>query len=143
MTLPTYIQKAADLGLLTVEDGTVTECNKDAVETILGTARLIEKLQPTTAAEADDTTDQEALVLVRVLSAPSGLARELWSSLRVAFGVAHDQAVPINLWSTPVFKAIGNEIDRTYLGERNIESISREAIIRTTSPCSQQLVRSR
>ena len=48
--LPTYIQKATDLGLLTVEDGKVTSCNKDAVETVLGTARIIEKLQPTTTA---------------------------------------------------------------------------------------------
>ena len=68
-------------------------------------------------------------MLCRVLGAPSGLARELWSALRVAFGVAHDQTVPLNLWSTPEFKAIGNEVDRTYLGERNTEMISREAII--------------
>lgn len=127
--LPTYIQKAADLGLLTIEEGKVTGCDKDAVETVLGTARIIEKLQPTTAAETEDTTDQEAIVLCRVLSAPSGLARELWSELRVAFGVSHDQTVPLNLWSTPEFKAIGNEVDRTYLGERNTEMISREAII--------------
>ena len=99
MNLPTYIQKAADLGLLTVEEGKVTDCNKEAVETVLGTARIIEKLQPTTAAEVEDTTDQEAIVLCRVLNAPSGLARELWSELRVAFGVAHDQTVPLNLWS--------------------------------------------
>ena len=127
--LPTYIQKAADLGLLTIEDGKVIDCDKAAVETVLGTARIIEKLQPTTAQETEDTTDQEAIVLCRVLGAPSGLARELWSALRVAFGVAHDQTVPLNLWSTPEFKAIGNEIDRTYLGERNTEMISREAII--------------
>lgn len=127
--LPTYIQKAADLGLLTVEDGKVTGCDKDSVETVLGTARIIEKLQPTTAAEVEDTTDQEAIVLCRVLSAPSGLARELWSELRVAFGVSHDQAVPLNLWSTPEFKAVGSEIDRTYLGERNTQLITREALI--------------
>jgi len=127
--LPTYIQKASDLGLLTIEDGKVTGCDKEAVETVLSTARIIEKLQPTTAAETEDTTDQEAIVLCRVLSAPSGLARELWSELRVAFGVAHDQTVPVNLWSTPEFKAVGNEIDRTYLGERNAAMISREAII--------------
>ena len=129
MNLPTYIQKAADLGLLTVEEGKVTDCNKDAVETVLGTARIIEKLQPTTAAEVEDTTDQEAIVLCRVLNAPSGLARELWSELRVAFGVAHDQTVPLNLWSTPEFKAVGNEVDRTYLGERNTQLITREALI--------------
>jgi KaiC/GvpD/RAD55 family RecA-like ATPase len=129
MNLPTYIQKAAELGLLTVEEGKVTDCNKEAVETVLGTARIIEKLQPTTAAEVEDTTDQEAIVLCRVLNAPSGLARELWSELRVAFGVAHDQTVPLNLWSTPEFKAVGSEIDRTYLGERNTQLITREALI--------------
>ena len=129
MNLPTYIQKAVDLGLLRTEDGKIVECNKDAVETVLGTARIIEKIQPTTTAKAEDTTDQEAIVLCRILNSPSGLARELWSQLRVAFGVAHDQAVPLNLWSTPEFKAVGNEIDRTYLGERNTQLISREALI--------------
>ena len=119
MQLPTYIQKAVDLGLLKVEEGKVVDCDKEAVETVLGTARIIEKLQPATTAETEDTRDQEAIVLCRVLNAPSGLARELWSQLRVAFGVAHDQSVPQNLWSTPEFKAVGNEIDRTYLGERN------------------------
>lgn len=130
MSLPFYIQKAVDLGLLTSEEGKVTGCAKEEVETILGAARIIEKIQPTTAAEIDDTKDQEAIVLCRVLSAPSGAARELWSTLRVAFGVAHDQAVPLNLWSTPEFKAIGNEVDRTYLGERNVQLISRESLIR-------------
>lgn len=129
MSFPTYIQKAVDLGLLTAEDGKITGCKREEVETVLGTARIIEKIQPTTVAKAEDTTDQESIVICRVLSAPSGLARELWSQLRVAFGVAHDQAVPLNLWSTPEFKAIGNEIDRTYLGERNTKLISREAII--------------
>ena len=129
MTLPTYIQKAADLGLLVVEDGKVTDCKKDEVETVLGIARIIEKIQPTTTAEAEDTSDQEAIVLSRVLASPSGLARELWSQLRVAFGVAHDQSIPLNLWSTPEFKAIGNEVDRTYLGERTTKLISHEALI--------------
>ena len=129
MSLPFYIQKAVDLNLLTVEDGKVTGCATEEVETVLGAARVIEKIQPTTAAESDNTTDQEAIVLCRVLSAPSGLARELWSTLRVAFGVSHDQAVPLTLWSTPEFKAIGNEIDRTYLGDRNVKLISREALI--------------
>jgi len=129
MYLPTYIQKAVDLDLLQVEEGKVTGCNKEAVETVLGTARIIEKLQPATTAQAEDTTDQEAIVICRILNAPSGLARELWSQLRVAFGVAHDQSVPLNLWSTPEFKAVGNEIDRTYLGERNTQLISREALI--------------
>jgi|14BtaG_2_1085337.scaffolds.fasta_scaffold00355_7 replicative DNA helicase len=129
MTLPVYIQKAADLGLLTVEEGKIVGCAKEEVETIIGTARVIEKIQPTTTAEIDDTTDQEAIVLCRVLSSPSGLARELWSTLRVAFGVAHDQAVPMTLWSTPEFKAISNEIDRTYLGDRTVKLISREALI--------------
>ena len=129
MSLPFYVQKAVDLGLLTEQDGKVTDCAKEEVETILGAARIIEKLQPTSAVEVDDTTDQEAIVLCRVLNAPSGAAKELWSSLRVAFGVAHNQAVPLNLWSSPDLKAIGNEIDRTYLGERNAQLINRESLI--------------
>tara|TARA_B100001173_G_scaffold310554_1_gene325433 strand:+ start:214 stop:1902 length:1689 start_codon:yes stop_codon:yes gene_type:complete len=129
MSLPFYVQKAVDLGLLTENDGKVTNCANEEVETILGAARIIEKLQPTTAVEIDDTTDQEAIVLCRVLNSPSGAAKELWSSLRVAFGVAHNQAVPLNLWSSPDLKAIGNEIDRTYLGERNAQLINRESLI--------------
>ncbi|HAW75185.1 MAG TPA: hypothetical protein DCW74_05545, partial [Alteromonas australica] len=67
MSLPFYVQKAVDLGLLTEQDGKVTDCAKEEVETILGAARIIEKLQPTSAVEVDDTTDQEAIVLCRVL----------------------------------------------------------------------------
>ena len=129
MPLPHYIQKAVDLGLLTLEDGKITGCNKEAVETVMGTARLIEKIQPTTAAKAEDTTDQEAIVLCRVLSSPTGKARQLWADLRVAFGIGHGQSVPTNLWSTPTFRAIGNEIDRTFMGERNSSVISRESLI--------------
>lgn len=129
MNFPHYIQKAVDLNLLEASDGKIVGCGKKEVETVLGIARVIEKLQPTTVAESEDTTDQEAIVLCRVLNSPSGLARELWSQLRVAFGVAHDQGVPLNLWSTPEFKAVGNEIDRTYLGERNTQLINRESLI--------------
>jgi RecA/RadA recombinase len=129
MTFPHYIQKAVDLGLLTVDGGKITGCDKSAVETVLGTARLIEKLQPTTTAQQDDTTDQEAIVLCRVLSSPSGKARQLWADLRVGFGIGHGQAVPDSMWSTPVFRAIGNEVDRTFMGERNASLISRESLI--------------
>jgi len=127
--LPHYIQKAVELGVLTAEDGKIVSCDKDAIETVMGTARLIEKLQPTTTAQLDDTTDQEAIILCRVLSAPSGRARELWSDLRVGFGIGHGQTVPDNLWSSAIFRAIGSEIDRTYLGERNSAVISRESLI--------------
>jgi len=129
MSLPHYIQKAVDMDLLQVEDGKVVGCNKEAVETIFGAARLVEKLQPTTAAKMDDTTDQEAIALCRVLSSPSGKARHLWSELRVAFGIGHGQNLPANLWSNDVFRAIGNEIDRTFLGERDSAIISRESLI--------------
>lgn len=126
---PHYIQKAVDLGLLEAEGGKITSVDKDAVETVMGVARLVEKLQPTTTASLDDTTDQEAIVLCRVLSSPSGKARELWSDLRVAFGIGHGQSLPSNMWSTPVFRSIGGEIDRTFLGERNSAIISRESLI--------------
>lgn len=126
---PHYIQKAVDLGLLQAEDGKITGCAKDEVETVMGMARLIEKIQPTTAAEVDDTTDQEAIVLIRVLSSPSGKANELWGDLRIAFGVGHGQSIPDELWSTRIFRAIGREIDRTFMGERNASLISRESLI--------------
>lgn len=129
MTFPHYIQKAVDLGLLEADSGKITSVDKDAVETVMGVARLVEKLQPTTTASLDDTTDQEAIVLCRVLASPSGKARELWSDLRVAFGIGHGQSLPSNMWSTPVFRAIGGEIDRTFLGERNSAIISRESLI--------------
>jgi replicative DNA helicase len=129
MTFPAYIQKAVDLGLLETESGQITGCKKDEVETILGMARLVEKIQPTTRSEVDDTTDQEAIVLIRVLSSPSGKANELWADLRIAFGVGHGQAIPDELWSTRVFRAIGREIDRTFMGERNASLISRESLI--------------
>ena len=116
MSFPTYIQKAIDHGLLTVEGDKVVDCNKDAVETVVGMSRLIDKIQPTTQSEIEDTTDQEAIVLCRVLSAPFGKARELWADLRVAFGVAHGQSIPGSLWTDGVFRTIGGEIDRTFHG---------------------------
>lgn len=129
MNLPHYIQKAVDLGLLETAEGKITSVDKDAVETVMGVARLVEKLQPTTTAELDNTTDQEAIILCRVLSSPSGKARELWSDLRVAFGIGHGQNIPDNLWSCPVLRTIGVEIDKTFLGERNSAVISRESLI--------------
>jgi replicative DNA helicase len=129
MSFPHYIQEAVRLGLLVEEGGQIVDCKKDEVETVLGTARIVEKLQPTTTAEVENTTDQEAIVLCRILNSPHGTARELWSQLRVGFGVAHDQAIPLNLWSTSEFKAVGNEIDRTYLNQRDNQVISREGLI--------------
>ena len=128
---PAHIQKAIDLGLLTAdEDGKVTAVDPESVNTVMGISRIVDKLQPTTAAEASDTRDQEAIVLCRVLSSPHGKARELWAQLRVALGVGHSQGIPWSLWSTPEFKAIGNEIDRTFMGERDAELINRESLIR-------------
>ena len=126
---PTYIQRAVDYGLLDAdENGKIHSVSREEVETVLGIARVVEKIQPTTQADNESTTDQEAIVLTRVLSAPSGLAKELWSELRVAFGVGHGQNVPPSLWSTKIFKAIGGEIDATFLGERGA-LISREGLI--------------
>jgi hypothetical protein len=135
--LPFYIQQAADLGLLEVQDGKVVSCRKDEVETVMGITRIIEKIQPTTVARIDSTKDQEAIVLCRVLSSPSGKARELWSELRVAFGIGHGQSVPDNLWSSPELRAIGSEIDRTFLGERNAAIIGRESLISQYEALSQ------
>ena len=130
MTFPHHIQQAVDLGLLEAEDGKIVGCGKQEAETILGMSRIIEKIQPTTAAEADNTTDQEGIVLGRVLTSPPERSKDLWTELRVAFGVAHGQEVPEYLWSNPVFRAIGGEIDCTYRGERNSTLISRESLVR-------------
>ena len=46
MTFPHYIQKAVDLGLLQASGDKITGCSKDEVETIMGMARIIEKIQP-------------------------------------------------------------------------------------------------
>lgn len=129
MTLPFYIQKAVDLGLLTIEDDRITDCNRNAIDTIMGTARLVEKLQPTTIVNRDDTTNQEAIVLCRVLTSASGTARELWSQFRTAFGVGHGQELPLNLWSNTGFRVIAKEIDMTFIGERVGKTISRDSLI--------------
>jgi replicative DNA helicase len=129
MELPFYIQKAVDLGLMEVDDGKIISTNKEAIETTIGTARLVEKLQPTTIVDNENTTDQEAIILCRVLTSPSGIARELWSKFRIAFGVGHGQELPSHLWSLPAFAAIGKEIDMTFIGERTGTTISKNSLI--------------
>lgn len=129
MSLPFYIQKAVDLGLLHVEEGKIISTNDDAIRTVIGAARMVEKLQPTTIATNDDTTNQEAIILCRVLTSASGVARELWSQIRTAFGVGHGQELPENLWSNQSFKSIGREIDLTFIGERTGKTISRDSLI--------------
>jgi KaiC/GvpD/RAD55 family RecA-like ATPase len=129
MNLPIAIQKAVDLGLLEVSDGKIVGANLKAVETVTGVTRLVEKLQPTTILDKEDTLDQEAIVLCRILSSSSGVARELWSQLRTAFGIGHGQELPESLWSSLVFKAIGREIDMTFMGERTGKTISRDSLI--------------
>jgi replicative DNA helicase len=129
MELPFYIQKAVDLGLMEVEDGKIVRVNRDAIDTTAAAARLVEKLQPTTIADKDDTTDQEAIVLCRILISPSGLARELWSKFRTAFGLGHGQEIPPHIWSNPCFRAIGKEIDMTFIGERTGSIISKNSLI--------------
>ena len=88
MELPYYIQKAVDLGLIEIKDGKIVKVDKDAVETTVGVARIVEKLQPTTIVQKEDTYDQEAIVLCRVLSSPSGVARELWSNFALLLASA-------------------------------------------------------
>ena len=139
MTFPKHIQNAVDLGLLTAEDGKVTGVGTEEVKSVFGLARLVEKIQPTTKFEGDDTTQQEGIVLCRVLTSPSGLARELWSDLRIAVGVGHGQGLPRQLWSTDVFRAIGGLIDRVFNGEADgTELISKDSLIRAFSLNSGQ-----
>ena len=129
MDLPHYIKKAVEYGLMDIADGRIVNVDKEAVDTIVGVARIVGKLQPTSIVEKDNTYDQEAIVLCRVLTSPSGVARELWSKLRIAFGVGHGQALPAHLWGNPCFLAVGKEIDMTFLGERTGTTISRQSII--------------
>ena len=129
MNFPHHIQKAVDLGLLDAADGKIVAVQEDMAMTIFQVARITEKLQPTTAAKLDDTTNQEAIVLTRVLSSQSGKARHLWSELRSAFGVGYGDAVPDQLWSSKVFRRIGRNIDRIFVGEADFETISAQSII--------------
>lgn len=129
MEYPYYIQKAIDLGLLEVQDGKIVKTNKETLDTIMSSARLVEKLQPTTIIDKDDTTQQEAIILCRVLTSPSGLARELWSQFRTAFGVGHGQELPQNLWSDIAFRTIAKEIDLTFIGDRTGKTLSRDSLI--------------
>ena len=127
--LPPYIQKAADLGLINVANGIIVGCNMQATEKIMEVARIVDKLQPTSVQEREDTTAQEAIILSRILSSPSGLARERWSELRCVFGMAHGQTVPNSIWSDIKFRAVANEIDLTFIGERMSQLITKESLI--------------
>lgn len=139
MQFPKHIQQAVDLGLLRAEDGKIVGVGQEESESILGLSRLMEKIQPTTKFEGDDTRDQEAIVLCRVLNAPSGQARELWSDLRIAVGVSHGHQLPRQLWSNDVFRSIGGLIDRIFNGEADGTSvISKESLISVFSRNSGQ-----
>lgn len=129
MTLPFYLQKAVDLGLLVSEGDRIVSSNTDVIHRAMEVARTVDKLQPTSVQEREETISQEAIVLSRVLSSPSGLARELWSQLRTGFGIGHGQIIPQSLWSDECFRAIAKEIDLTFIGERTSQIISRESLI--------------
>lgn len=136
---PKHIQNAVDLGLLRAEGGRIVGVGQEEAESVLGIARLIEKIQPTTQADGDDTTDQEAIVLSRILTSPPGLARERWSELRIAVGVGHGQELPRQLWSNPAFRAVGSLIDRVFNGEADgATMISKELLIKAFSLNSTQ-----
>jgi len=127
--LPFYIKKAVDIGLLDVKDGQVISCNNEIANDAIQVARIVDKLQPTSIQEREDTTPQEAIVLSKVLASPSGLARERWAELRSAFGVGNGQTVPSSLWSDIRFKAIASEIDLTFIGQANNQLISRDSLV--------------
>ena len=130
MNFPPHIQNAVDLGLLQVDGDKISGVGKEEAESIFGLVRLVEKIQPTTKFEGDDTTNQEAIVLCRVLNSASGVARELWSDLRIAVGVSHGQSLPRQLWSNDAFRSIGGLIDRIFNGEADGASmISKQHLI--------------
>lgn len=127
--LPFYVQKAIDLGLLKFEDHNLLPIGIDQASKVLEVARIVDKLQPTSVQESEDTKAQEAIVLSKIMTSVSGPAREYWSELRAAFGVGHGQSVPLSLWSDPRFRAIAHEIDMIFIGHANSEVISRDSII--------------
>jgi hypothetical protein len=129
MVLPFYLQKAVELGLLNTDGEKITGCMASMVERAMEVARIVDKLQPTSVQEREETNSQEAIVLSRVLSSPSGYARELWGNLRTAFGIGHGQLIPLTLWSDDRFKTIAKEIDLTFIGQRTNQLISRESLI--------------
>jgi hypothetical protein len=127
--IPFYLQKAIDLGLLETDGSKITSCKVSLVDKAVEVARIVDKLQPTSVQERENTIPQEAIILSRVLSSPPGVARELWSQLRTGFGIGHSQLIPLSLWSEDCFKAIGKEIDLTFIGERSNQLISKESLI--------------
>lgn len=134
---PFYIQKAIELGLINADENHIISSNNDVINNVIQVARIVDKLQPTSVQEKENTLNQEAIVLSRVLSSPSGKARELWSELRTGFGIGHGQTIPQTLWSDPVFKAIGKEIDLVFMGERTNKLISKDSLITGYSRLNQ------
>lgn len=126
---PFYIQKAVELGLLYVDGNQIVGCDDRATSKAMEVARIVDKLQPTSVQEREDTTPQEAIVLSRVLTSPSAVAREQWAQLRGAFGAGAGQGVPMTLWSDMRFRAIAHEIDSTFTGQTNNQLISRDSLV--------------
>jgi hypothetical protein len=129
MELPFYLQKAVEVGILRESEGKIVGVQADYAEKAMEVARIVDKLQPTSVQDREDTTSQEAIILSRVLSSPPGLARELWGELRTGFGMGNGQLIPLTLWSDDRFKAIAKEIDLTFIGDRSGKFISRESLI--------------
>lgn len=127
---PHYLAKAIELGLLAETDTGLAVVQPAIPAKALEVARIVDKLQPTSVQEREDTTPQEAIVLSRILTSPSGLARQLWADLRSAFGVAQEKPVPGNLWSDWRFRAIAHEVDMTYIGQGNTTVISRDSLVK-------------
>ena len=128
-TKPFYIQKAEELGLIEVNDGKIDSVKTEACDKIISVARIVDKLQPTTAQAVEDTLDQEAIVLSRVLSGTSVKAKEYWSELRTAFGVKFGEMVSPSIWSDARFKQIAREIDMIFIGDRDVELIEPNSIL--------------
>lgn len=131
--LPFYIKKAVDLGLLEINDKKIVNCDESVPLKAMEVARIVDKLQPTSVQEREDTTPQEAIVLSKVLTSSSGVARERWAELRGAFGVGHGQGVPMTLWSDIRFRAIAHEIDLIFIGQANSQLISRDSLVASYS----------
>jgi hypothetical protein len=135
--LPEIYRQAVDLGLVEIQNNKLVQVsNLDCVPQV---AKLVEKIRPELHQDLFLKSDQEAIVLSRVLSSSPDDAREKWAILRQALGVKHKAIIPPRLWSNEIFAAISNEIDQIYLGRRAVTELAPNTIIKSYGDLGQEL----
>ena len=107
-SLPEIYRQAVDLGVIEIRDNKLVQIlNLGEIPQV---AKVVEKLRPELHQDLFTKSDQEAIILSRVLTSAPDEAREKWAILRQALGVQHKSLVPPRLWSNPIFAAISNEV---------------------------------